>query len=55
MDGFAEKGHRGLMQFMLIPENGPEFFQYHGVDPFLRPTKDSVLQGIDIFTQIERH
>jgi len=26
IDGFAEKGHRGLMQFTLIPENGPEFF-----------------------------
>ncbi len=25
-DGFAEKGHRPLMQFMLIPENGPEKF-----------------------------
>jgi mono/diheme cytochrome c family protein len=25
-DGFAEKGHRPLMQFMLIPENGPERF-----------------------------
>ena len=29
IDGFAEKGHRGLMQFMLIPENGPEFFREH--------------------------
>ncbi len=29
IDGFAEKGHRGLMQFMLIPENGPEFFRGH--------------------------
>lgn len=25
-DGFAEKGHRGLMQFMLVRENGPEQF-----------------------------
>lgn len=25
-DGFAAKGHRPLMQFMLIPENGPERF-----------------------------
>ena len=32
IDGFAEKGHRGLMQFMLIPENGPEFFQKHEED-----------------------
>jgi mono/diheme cytochrome c family protein len=29
IDGFAQKGHRGLMQFMLIPENGPEFFRQH--------------------------
>lgn len=27
IDGFAEKGHRALMQFMLIPENGPDFFR----------------------------
>jgi len=27
IDGFAEKGHRGLMQFTLVPENGPEFFR----------------------------
>ncbi len=26
-DGFAEKGFRPLMQFMLIPENGPEQFE----------------------------
>ena len=32
IDGFAEKGHRGLMQFMLIPENGPEFFREHEDD-----------------------
>lgn len=25
-DGFAPKGHRALMQFMLIPQNGPERF-----------------------------
>lgn len=29
IDGFAERGHRGLMQFMLIPENGPDFFREH--------------------------
>ena len=29
IDGFAEKGHRGLMQFALIPENGPQFFHEH--------------------------
>jgi mono/diheme cytochrome c family protein len=27
IDGFAEKGHRGLMQFMLVPQNGPEQFR----------------------------
>ena len=27
IDGFAEKGHRGLMQFMLVRENGPEQFK----------------------------
>ena len=26
-DGFAQKGHRGLMQFMLVRENGPEKFR----------------------------
>ncbi|WP_246114422.1 c-type cytochrome [Rubripirellula tenax] len=29
IDGFAPKGHRGLMQFTLIPENGPSFFHEH--------------------------
>ncbi len=32
IDGFAAKGHRGLMQFMLIPENGPEFFRQNEND-----------------------
>ncbi len=32
IDGFTEKGHRGLMQFMLVPENGPEFFRDHEDD-----------------------
>ena len=27
IDGFAEKGHRGLMQFMMVKENGPEQFR----------------------------
>lgn len=27
IDGFAEKGPRGLMQFMLVPQNGPEKFR----------------------------
>jgi len=29
IDGFAEKGHRGLMQFTLVPENGPDFYKKH--------------------------
>lgn len=29
IDGFAPKGHRGLMQFMLVPTNGPEYFREH--------------------------
>jgi mono/diheme cytochrome c family protein len=32
IDGFAQRGHRGLMQFMLIPENGPQFFREHEDD-----------------------
>ena len=27
IDGFADKGHRGLMQFMLVRQNGPEKFR----------------------------
>jgi mono/diheme cytochrome c family protein len=27
IDGFATKGHRGLMQFMLVRSNGPESFK----------------------------
>jgi mono/diheme cytochrome c family protein len=27
IDGFAEKGHRGLMQFMLVRQNGPDKFR----------------------------
>jgi mono/diheme cytochrome c family protein len=27
IDGFAEKGHRALMQFMLVKENGPHKFR----------------------------
>lgn len=27
IDGFAEKGHKGLMQFMLVRENGPDKFR----------------------------
>lgn len=29
IDGFAPKGHRGLMQFMLVPENDADFFREH--------------------------
>lgn len=32
IDGFAEKGHRGLMQFTLVPENGPDFYRQHESD-----------------------
>ncbi len=32
IDGFAERGHRGLMQFTLVPENGPEFYREHEAD-----------------------
>jgi len=28
IDGFAEKGHKGLMQFMLVRQNGPDKFRY---------------------------
>ena len=28
IDGFAAKGHRGLMQFMLVRTNGPEKFRH---------------------------
>jgi mono/diheme cytochrome c family protein len=27
IDGFAQRGHRGLMQFMLVKQNGPEKFR----------------------------
>jgi len=27
IDGFAQKGHRGLMQFMLVRQNGPDKFR----------------------------
>ena len=27
IEGFAQKGHRGLMQFMLVKQNGPEQFR----------------------------
>jgi len=32
IDGFAQRGHRGLMQFTLVPENGPEFYREHEQD-----------------------
>lgn len=32
IDGFAAKGHRALMQFSLVPENGPSFFHSHEED-----------------------
>ncbi|MBA63238.1 MAG: hypothetical protein CMJ76_12845 [Planctomycetaceae bacterium] len=32
IDGFAQKGHRGLMQFLMIPENDRSFFLEHEDD-----------------------
>ncbi|MEM9366708.1 MAG: hypothetical protein AAGD07_12000 [Planctomycetota bacterium] len=32
IDGFAEKGHRGLMQFTLVPENDARFYREHEDD-----------------------
>jgi len=32
IDGFTQKDHRPLMQFALVPENGPEFFHQHEDD-----------------------
>ncbi len=32
IDGFAEKGHRGLMQFMMVRSNGPEKFKQWEAD-----------------------
>ncbi len=32
IDGFAAKGHRGLMQFTLVPENGPDFYREYEKD-----------------------
>lgn len=32
IDGFAKRGHRGLMQFTLVPENGPDFYRDHEAD-----------------------
>ncbi|MCM2372514.1 hypothetical protein NB063_18040 [Rhodopirellula sp. ICT_H3.1] len=29
IDGFAEKGHRGLMQFTLVPENDASFYRQY--------------------------
>jgi len=32
IDGFAERGHRGLMQFTLVPENDATFYRDHETD-----------------------
>ena len=32
IDGFAQKGHRGLMQFTLVPENDAAFYREHEDD-----------------------
>ena len=66
IDGFAEKGHKGLMQFMLVRQNGPEKFRkwesdFRDVFAFLselRPPKypmpidqEKALQGQAIFNE----
>ena len=54
IDGFAQKGHRALMQFALIPENGPEFFHdleddfrdvYAFLDSLRAPKYPGVIDG----------
>ena len=32
IDGFAPRHHRALMQFMMVKENGPDFFSQHEKD-----------------------
>ena len=51
IDGFAEKGHRGLMQFTLIPENGPEVFrdredEFRDVAAYLSSVKPPEFSGV---------
>jgi mono/diheme cytochrome c family protein/cytochrome c553 len=65
IDGFAQKGHRGLMQFMLVRQNGPEQFkqwehdfeQVYAYLSELRPPKyplpidePKALRGKQVFT-----
>lgn len=50
IDGFAETGHRGLMQFMMVPENGPDFFRDHEDDfrdvfAYLKSLRPPAYQG----------
>jgi mono/diheme cytochrome c family protein len=40
IDGFAEKGHRGLMQFMLVKENGP--LKFRGWDEEFRDVMEYI-------------
>jgi hypothetical protein len=66
IDAFAQKGHRALMQFTLIPENGPQVFrdredQFRDIYAYLsslRPPKydgkietDLAHQGKTVFTE----
>lgn len=51
IDGFAAKGHRGLMQFTLVPENGPEFYRRHENDSqdvyaYLSSLRAPVFEGV---------
>ncbi|WP_164103472.1 c-type cytochrome [Candidatus Laterigemmans baculatus] len=50
IDGFAERGHRGLMQFMLVRENGPEKFReweadFRDVYAYLMSLRPPVYEG----------
>ncbi|QEF96671.1 Cytochrome c [Stieleria maiorica] len=51
IDGFAAKGHRGLMQFTLVPENGPDFYPRHEADfkdvyAYLSSLRTPVFDGV---------
>lgn len=50
VDGFAQRGHRALMQFMLVRENGPEKFHqwesdYRDVYAYLMSLRPPVYSG----------
>ena len=46
IDGFAQKGHRALMPFALIRENGPEKFRKWELD--ITPHRRLIKEGIDL-------